>query len=91
MALGPQMNPQSQFGTTTQAIPPPGLGRPITNGLVRAAPLATVLAEERRATEQAQATPLLSNLANHVRKAWTMARDANCVGHHDRTYQGPYV
>lgn len=87
MVPGPQLNSQTQFGTTTQAIPPPGLGRPITNGLVRAAPLATVLAEERRAAEVAQATPLMSNLANHVRKAWTMARDAKLASIHERMLQ----
>lgn len=48
----------------------------ISIGHLQAAPLARVLDEERREAEQTQATPLINNLAQHVRKGWSVARDA---------------
>lgn len=45
-------------------------------GLVRAAPLATVLEEERAAAMKVQAQPLVTGISAHIRKCWTDARYA---------------
>lgn len=46
----------------------------ITTGVVRAAPLAVVMEEERRAAQQVQAQPVASGIAQHIRKCWQQAR-----------------
>jgi len=45
-------------------------------GLMRAAPVAVVMEEARRAAELTQAQPFVSSLSAHVRQAWTTARMA---------------
>ena len=45
-------------------------------GTVRAAPLSTVLEEERAQALETQAKPMITGLAGHVRKRWTEARTA---------------
>lgn len=68
--------------TTTQpsALPigPQGqnTGQVINFGTVRAAPLSVVLEEERKAAQDRQSQPLITGLAGHVRKQWTIAREA---------------
>lgn len=65
-------------------VPPPSMTAPtnpmgnnvISIGPLRAVPNSMLLAEERKATELAQAQPLIQGLAGHVRKHWSQARDA---------------
>lgn len=54
----------------------PTAGNVISLGPLRAVPNAVLLEQERRATEISQAKPLIGNLAAHVRKHWSQARDA---------------
>jgi hypothetical protein len=65
----PAMGSTPQFGNPTA-------GNVITLGPLRAVPNSVMLEQERRTTEQAQAKPLIANLAAHVRKHWSQARDA---------------
>jgi hypothetical protein len=51
-------------------------GQVIQLGLVRAASLAAVTAEEDRAAEERQSQPLIVGLAGHIRHKFTIARDA---------------
>lgn len=74
MAVGLPMPPMA--GMSPYATNPGLGGRVLSVGPVRGAPLATVLEEERREAEKAQAQPLIGNLAQHVRKSWSVARDA---------------
>lgn len=55
------------------ALPAPNV---VEMGLVRAAPLAVVLEEERREAEKTQAQPLVTGVAAHIRKCWSDARYA---------------
>lgn len=48
----------------------------IATGVVRAAPLAVVMDEERRAAEKVQAQPLATGIAQHIRQCWQQARYA---------------
>jgi hypothetical protein len=48
----------------------------INVGLVQAAPLSTLLEEERKVAQATQAQPLMGSLAAHVRQCWQYARDA---------------
>lgn len=48
-------------------------------GLVRAAPLAVLMEEERRAAEKTQAQPLVTGVVAHIRRCWTDARMAKQV------------
>lgn len=45
-------------------------------GIVRAAPLSTVLEEERKAAQETQAQPLVTSLSAYIRKCWEQARQA---------------
>jgi len=45
-------------------------------GLVRAAPLEVVMAEEQAASQKTQAEPLVSGLAAYIKQCWSYARDA---------------
>ncbi len=51
----------------------------IQHGLVRAAPLSTLLDEERRAVADKQALPMIIGLVQHIRTCWTAARDAKLI------------
>ena len=48
----------------------------IATGVVRAAPLAVVMEEERRAAEKTQAQPLATGIASYIRQCWQQARYA---------------
>ena len=48
----------------------------IATGVVRAAPLAVVMEEERRAAEKTQAAPLATGVAAYIRQCWQQARYA---------------
>jgi hypothetical protein len=51
--------------------------RPVYNGgLVQAAPLQTLIEEERAKTVETQTQPLITGLVGHIRKCWSQARDA---------------
>lgn len=71
MAIGLPMSPPQQSGLA--GLPP---ARVMSVGPLQGAPVAKILEEERRAAELSQAKPLIGSLAQHVRKAWSYARDA---------------
>jgi hypothetical protein len=48
----------------------------ISTGLLRAAPLAVVMAEERKEAEKVQAQPIATGVTQHIRKCWVEARTA---------------
>ena len=58
------------------ALPPAPSPSVFSTGMVRAAPLAVVLDEERRAAEKTQATPLATGVARYIRQCWQQARYA---------------
>ena len=60
----------------TPAIPVAPQPAVMQVGLVRAAPLAVVMEEERAAAQELQAQPMIQSLAAHIRKCWQIARDA---------------
>ena len=74
-AYGPQGSPSGMSPSASPADVA-SAGKVITLGPLRAAPLSVALEEERRKTEIAQAQPIISQLAGHVRTAWTTAWDA---------------
>lgn len=71
----PAMTPtgSSPFATPVAQA---SMGKVLTLGPLRAAPLSVALEEERKKTEVVQAQPLMGALAAHVRKAWSEAWDA---------------
>ena len=62
--------------TANTALPPAPSPSVFSTGMVRAAPLAVVLDEERRAAEKTQATPLATGVARYIRQCWQQARYA---------------
>ena len=72
----PAMTPVNGASQFASPVAQAGMGKVITLGPLRAVPLSVQLEEERKKTEQAQAQPLMSALALHVRKAWNEAWDA---------------
>lgn len=73
---GGMMNPVPQPPLNPSQFTNPVGGNVYSIGALRAVPNSVMLEQERRATERAQAAPLISNLAAHVRKHWSQARDA---------------
>lgn len=73
-ALPINASPGQQSAGTPQLAASPG---PVYNaGLLPAAPLQTVLAEERQSVVEKQAQPLVIGLVGHIGKCWSAARDA---------------
>lgn len=65
-------------GAAPTAPANPVAGNVVQLGTMRATPLATLQLreEETRAAEERQAQPLITGLAGHIQRAWSIARDA---------------
>ena len=74
-------------GVSQYAANTGGIGRSLSVGPLQASPLSVVLEREKRDAEATQAKPLIGNLAQHVRKAWSYARDAKRNTIDDRLYK----
>lgn len=73
MVLNPNAALMGGLPAADPSRPTPGI---ISTGVVRAAPLAVVMEEERKNASEVQAQPIATGITQHIRKCWQDARYA---------------